>query len=422
MTESPAQKSPSEDTETPSDPPPMIIEPLAPPYRVVLYFRYEELRERFDQFWDEYGEALIRKFKVKTRKQKGGKQPSARRLIEKKFTPTKLYGDVLSKLVTEKVKDDIMFLEGLALFNYPPTSALEPWPQLVAVVYFVPDLKMHGTINWAVKQPPTPPEEEEWERRVAEVQRQYRVIEPDEDGVDITEDHQVLCDVTASIDGEPYERGTFQGHWLEVGIIHIPELKAALLEHKKGDLFETEFDPIRDPAMEGKRIKASVKVHDLKIIRTPEVDDELAKDAGYEDMADFRKRFRRDYKKYVENSQRATATNHVIGQILMQSRIPAFPEEWIERNIERMINEHLQHFKGDRKRAMMAVGVDNEEDFRHQFKGQLYREYMQQLAARLYCKMYEIKEPGSDEMFESILSQVRWINDNEEEKVAGVGG
>lgn len=421
MTESPAQKSPSEDTETPADPPSMIIEPLAPPYRVVLYFRYEDLKEQFDDFWDEYGDLLIRKFKVKARKQRGGKQPSARKMIEKKIKPSKLYGDILSKIVDQKVQDDIMFLEGLELFNYPPSKE-DPWPQLVSVIYFVPELKMQGTINWAVKHPPIPPEEEEWERRRQEVQRQHRVIEPDEEAVEIKEDHQALCDVTASIDGQPYDKGTFQGHWLEVELVHIPELKQALLEHKKGDLFEVEFDPVHDPEMEGKRVNASVKVHDLQLICTPEIDDELAKDAGYEDMADFRKRFHQDYVKYLDNARRATATNHVIGQILMQSRIPAFPEEWIERNIDRMIKEHLKNFKGDLRRGMAAVGVSKEEDFRQQFKGQLYREYVQQLAARLYCKMYEIEEPGSDEMFESILSQVRWINDDEEEAMERVGG
>ena len=420
MTENPEQKLQSEGTKTPVDPPPpMIIEPLAPPYRVVIYFEQGELQEKLDAFWETHGENIIKKLQVKTQKRKGGAQPNARKLIEKKFRPSQIYGEVLSRIVTEKVEGDIMFLEGVELFNYPP-SKKNPWPQLVSVIYFVPELKMNGTINWAVKHPPIPPEEEEWGRRQLEVQRQHRIFEPDEGGVDVTEGHQVFLDVTASIEGEPYVKGTFQGQWLEVEVVSIPELKAALLEHKKGDLFEVSFTQQLDPEVAGKTVDASVKVHDLKIIRTPEVDDDLAKDAGYGDLVDFRKRFHTDYVKYLQNARQATATDHVLGQIMMQSRVPAFPEEWVGKNIERLIARHLEQFKGDLKKGMAALGVPDKESFEQSFKGQLYREYMQQLAVRAYCKMYEIEEPGSDEMFESILSQVKWIKD-EEKTVERVG-
>jgi len=398
----------------------MIVEPLAPPYRIVLYFEYEALKAKLDAFWDKHGLGLIEKFKIKTKKEKGGAQPNARKLLEKRIRPSKLYGSVLSEIVTDKVEDDIMFLEGLELFNYPPGKD-NPWPQLVAVVYFVPDLKMRGTLNWGAKHPPIPPEEEEWERRQQEVQRQYRVIEPDEEATDITMDHQVLLDVTASIEGEPYAHGTFQGQWLEVGVLSIPELKDALLEHARGDLFETRFEPQRDPEVLGKTVDAVVKVHDLKFIKVPEIDDELAKDAGFDDMKDFRKRFHQDYEKYIKNARQATATDHILGQIMMQSRVPAFPEEWINRNVERMIEEHLKQFKGDRLRGMAVLGVKDEDKFQQAFKGQLYRDYMQQLAVRTYCKMHKIDKQGSDEMFESILSQVKWIQ-NEKETVEAVGG
>lgn len=419
MTENPEQKSQSEGTETPVNPPSTIIEPLAPPYRVVLYLKYEELRAKLDEYWAEHGEALTQKFKVKTKKEKGGAQPSARKLLEKKIRYSKLYGSVLSKIIIDAVDEDIMFLEGLELFNYPPSEE-DPWPQVVSVVYFVPELQMKGTLNWALKRPPLPPEEDEWERRQKEVQRQYRVIEPDESGEGITLDHQVLLDVTASVEGEAYANGTFQGQLLEVGVLSIQELKTALLEHKKGDLFEITFESHGDPEVAGKKVDAVVKVHDLKIIRTPEINDELAKDAGFEDMVDFRKRFHQDYSKYVKNAEQATATDHILGQIMMQSKVPSFPEEWLETNINRMIKEHLTRFNGNLKQGMAAIGAKDEEKFKQAFKGQFYRDYMQQLALRTYCKMYKIEKTDSDEMFASILSQVKWTT-NEEATMERVG-
>ena len=123
----------------------------------------------------------------------------------------------------------------------------------------------------------------------------------------------------------------------------------------------------------------------------------------------------------MKNASQATATDHILGQIMMQSKVPAFPEEWITRNVARLIEEHLKQFKGDLRRGMAALGAKDEEKFKQAFKGQLYREYMQQLALRTYCKMNKIDKLGSDEMFESILSQVKWIQD-EKETVEAVGG
>jgi hypothetical protein len=59
---------------------------------------------------------------------------------------------------------------------------------------------------------------------------------------------------------------------------------------------------------------------------------------------------------------------------------------------------------------MKAIGAQKEADFVHRFTGQAYREMMQDLAVRKYGELFNVA-PGSDEMFESMLDNVRWINE-----------
>ncbi len=409
MSENPELKSESEDLkvdETPLREP--QIEQLAPSYRAVIWLRYEELKEKFDEYWDMHSDAIIQQTGVKARKGK------ARAIIERQYKLSRVYGEILQNIVFDNVDGDVMFMEGMDLFRYEPGSED---CHVVAVFYYVPELEMKGELDWAIPRPLMPPEEEEWGRRQKEVQTQYKTTAPEE-GDEIKENHEILMDVTASIEGEPYAMGSFQGHWMELKVLHYEELKDALLGRKKGDLFELEFPARYDSSVEGKIVQAQVKVHDLRVISYPEIDDALAKDDGYEDMADFKQRFHDDYSKYVQNAEQSTVVDHILRQIMLKSTVPMFPQEWISKNVVRMVAEFIEQHGGDKRKAMASVNAPDEAAMSEMFKGNLYREYMQQLAGRAYCAMFEIEEPGSDEMFEHMLSKVQWTEQPAEE-VAG---
>jgi trigger factor len=407
MQENPEQKLQSVDTPEGEKKPlkEPVIEALAAPHRVVIWFEYDELKELFDAHWEKYGERIIAKTGVKAR------TPSkARKIAEKQFKHSRIYGEVLSDIVYDTVDDDVMFLEGMELFNFDPKS---DDLHLVAVFYYVPKLEMDGEINWEIERPPLPPEEEEMERRLKQIQRQYRTeASVEDDDAVIEENHEILMDVTASIEGQPYQMGSFQGQWMELKTLHYEELKEALLGRKKGDLFEVEFPARYDAEVNGKTVLAQVKVHDLKVITYPDINDDLAKDDGYEDLADFKKRFHDDYSKYVKNAETSTVVDNVLHQIMTHSVIPLFPQEWINKNVERMIAEHVAKNEGDKRKAMKAIHAPDEATLFEMMKGQLYREYLQQLASKAYCEMHDLDSPssegGSDAMFENMLGQVKW--------------
>jgi FKBP-type peptidyl-prolyl cis-trans isomerase (trigger factor) len=383
-----------------------LIEALAPPYRVVMWFKYEELRKDFDKFWEENSNAIIANLGLKGKKGSGGVMPAAKSMAEKRIPVKKLYASVLVEKLRSKVPD-IFFLEGWELFEFEPGKTT----QMVAILYFYPKLTLKEQINWGCKKPPEQNRQEQLEQRHRELQMQFRKLEDDPDGV-VTELTNIQMDVTASIEGQPYPNGTFLKQWVDISGIPMKDLVQQLIGHRAGDLFECDYSASpRDPEAAGKTVHATIKIHNLQKIIIPPVDDDLARDAEFDDLKSFEERFNKDYDAYVRNMQRAIIADHVIGHIVRNSVIPPVPQGWLDSAIKGMSDQHVRQFGGNKKAAMKAIGAQSEEDFAHRFTGQAYRELMQDLAVRKYGELYNVA-PGSDEMFESMLENVRWIHDD----------
>jgi len=161
-----------------------------------------------------------------------------------------------------------------------------------------------------------------------------------------------------------------------------------------------------------------IKILNLQKIITPPVDDDLAKDAEFDDLKAFEERFHADFDVYLRNMKKYVVADHVIGQIVRGSSIPPVPQGWVEASTRAMAVQHLQNFGGNKKAAMQAVGVKDEKEFVPRFTGQAYRELMQELATRKYGDLFSVK-PGSDEMYESMLDNVKWLSDEEVKKDDG---
>lgn len=380
-----------------------IIEPMAPPYRIVLWFRYDDLRAAFDLYWEQNSESLIKNLGVKGKKSKGGEMPSGKGMVESTVPLKRIYQSVLVERLRDKVPE-IFYMDGMELFNFEKGQD----PHLIAIVYFHPKLELKVPINWACKRPKEPSRKEQYEQRLRELQMQFRKLEDDPDGT-ITETSNIQMDITASIDGNPYVGGSVQSQWVDISGIPLKDLSAQLIGHKVGDLFEVDYlaNP-RDPGAAGKTVHAIIKIHNLQKIIMPPVDDDLAKDAEFDDLKSFEARFNQDFEGYLLNMRRAVSSDHLIGHIVQNSKIPPIPQGWLDLVVKSMSDEHIKRFNGNRKAAMKAIGANTEDDFKHRFTGQAYRELMQDLSMRKYCEMYNL-ELGSDAVFDHMLDNIKWI-------------
>jgi len=388
-----------------------ILNPLAPPWQLVDWFKYEDLKERFDAYWKKHEANLIEKYKIKGKMGKGGRMANAQRIAEKSIPVGHLYGDCVYDLLNERLSDEVLFIEGMQFFDYRPGKVVE----FVGVVYFVPKLETDiSSINWACKQPPLPSEEKQYQIRLKELQRQYRSLEDDPGGV-ITVDSNVLIDLTARIEGKPYVGGSVQGQWVEVAGIPISELRDHLIGHSVNDLFECEYPANKhDSEYGGKSVQATIKIHNLQQITMPKVDDDLAKDAGFDDLVIFKKRFKKDYQKYVDQALKSTVTDHMVTQVIQNSKLPPLPQQWVDLNIKRMADQYIKRCDGNKKAAMASIGIKSEEAFKECFKGQFYSDFMRKLALGKYEELYEVKI-DTDEFYQDMIERVRWVNADDKE-------
>lgn len=106
----------------------------------------------------------------------------------------------------------------------------------------------------------------------------------------------IVFDFNGSIDDVPFEGGTAQGVSLELGSGRfIPGFEEQVVGQKVGEDFDitvTFPEDYHADHLAGKDAKFACKIHELKAKKTPELDDELAKKFGAEDVEDLKAKVR----------------------------------------------------------------------------------------------------------------------------------
>jgi len=374
----------------------LIVEPLAQQYRAVIKdLDYEVLREMFDRYWDAHGEAIAQNSRVKTRKKKGGKAgKNAKKVLESSMGFKKLYSEVLVQHVVSKI-GDVLHISAMELHDFKEGAK----PVIIVAFYYLPKLEV-DEINLDVPYQMRVDEEKEYRGYCEYTLLQNRTLE-DFDGDEIDPYHNVLMDVTATMDGQPFEQGSLRMQWMDLDRHPNKTLVNAILEHKKGDLFETEW------LHEGKVVSAQVKIHALQTITYPELDDEFAKDLEFDSLDAFKEKFINDYRENVERQEEAMAIDGIISNIVESVTLPPLPEEWVEHKSAAAVNEHIRRV-GNKKRALLSVGAKDENQMQARFRGQVYRTLVQQLAVKAYAEKYDLGDEEED-IKKHMKEHVNWI-------------
>ncbi len=377
----------------------LTIEPLSQPLRAIFEdLSYTEFRKMFDDYWHENHQILTTRFPLKIRKKKKKGNIGGKAMLEKNHGFKKLYGEIIVDWAVEKL-NNVMYVKGFDLYNFE----MDKKPVLVVLFFESPELVIENELNFEVQRPKMGDDEVQWEQQCKIVQAQHRTLKPYE-GDDIKEDHNILIDIIAEIDGEPSEQETVRKRWIEISKHWSDEFREQVLKHKKGELFEVSWDK------DGKTVNAQVKIHDLQVVEYPDIDDELAKDEKYESLADMKAKFLEDYHKQIENTERGIAIDHVIGQISENSKIPPVPEEWIDINATKSMQAHIQRFKGNTRQAMMSIGAVDEPQMLSMFKGHVLQDSIKRMATRAYVDKYDLDKDDEEKIAEHIMSQIVWLD------------
>lgn len=379
------------------------IEPLAIPYQVVAHVPYEDLRTMLDYYFKSYEASILKKFPVKGKKSKGGHIKNAQTLLEKTYGIVKLYSEVLTSIFFESMKEEILFVRGLNFQNFVEGKIV----QVVAHMFLYPELEINDEISYSTPNPLNLDEEAEWENRKKEAVFKNK-MEQDFEGDIITHDEKVLLDVIASREGKPDDDSSFRGQWFEMR--HAPKaLAEAVMKQTKGDLFETEYDMPDLKTGEMVHITAHIKIHDVKTVLLPEIDDDLAKTEGFENMDEFRAQFAIDFQAYKLNAVKIQAYEYMVNEIITHSRIPQFPEEWLIDNAKTHLTKHVQNCGGNSQKAFTLLGADNEGAAIKYMRNYVIQEGLKLLAIKKFCQIHGL-EPAAVDVAEEMANRITWTD------------
>lgn len=126
----------------------------------------------------------------------------------------------------------------------------------------------------------------------------------------------VVIDFEGSIDGEPFQGGTAEGHYLQLGSnSFIPGFEDQLVGVKAGDAKEVRITFPADYGAEhlaGKEAVFAVTVKEVRQAKPAAIDDSLAKSFGVDDLAALKAAVRDD----IENNYNAMARTRLKRELL----------------------------------------------------------------------------------------------------------
>ena len=216
-----------------------------------------------------------------------------------------------------------------------------------------------------IKMPPRETTEAEINAQIEDSRERLAGLEPVEDRA-VEADDFVMISFTSTLDGEDYEGSSIDKYMYELGRGYMPqEFEEALIGANPGDKVVAEFvveDTGANTEYAGKTLHFDIDVHEIKKKVLPEVNDDFAVSAGFENLEDMRK----EIKEYIE-SQKQQSYDRVMDERLVSELADKLegeaPEALVEsrkasmkREFENMLKERDIEF--DQYLAMSQIDAE----------------------------------------------------------------
>ena len=171
------------------------------------------------------------------------------------------------------------------------------------------------TTDLEIKMPPRETTETEIDAQVEDARERLAGLEPVEDRA-VEDNDFVMISFTSTLDGEDYEGSSIDKYMYELGRGYMPkDFEDALIGAKPGDKVVAEFvveDTGTNTEFAGKTLHFDIDVHEIKKKVLPEVNDDFAVSAGFENLEDMRK----EIKEYID-SQKQQSYERVMDERLV---------------------------------------------------------------------------------------------------------
>jgi len=231
----------------------------------------------------------------------------------------------------------------------------------------LPEFELPAYEGMEVEQEKAVVAPEEVEQVIERIRRDRSTLHPVEGGGPPVDGQVAVISFEAFEGDTPLEGVKAQNFELPLGERQALEAFESLVktiplgEEKEGDIsFPADFI---NPSLAGKTARMRVCVHAVKDRRLPELNQELAKSMGFEDVDALRAGIAESYRKSRENLHRAAAQQTLLETLLKQVDFP-LPQSMLDLNV----NNLLADIRGrlERQGKSLASTGKTEEELRAQ--------------------------------------------------------
>jgi trigger factor len=146
----------------------------------------------------------------------------------------------------------------------------------------------------------------------------------------------------------------------------IPEFENGLIGMRANEEKELVVDfpaDNQDKSIAGKQVNFKIRVKEIKEQRIPELNDEFAKDAGFEDMTRLREGVAGEVQKEKESQKKMATNAKIVDALLAGTDIPV-PQRMLEKRVDAMAQDARMRMRADRlgaeQEARIAMALKKE--------------------------------------------------------------
>ncbi len=226
--------------------------------------------------------------------------------------------------------------------------------------------------------------EDDVKRRMENIRQLYAQMEMKSEEEGAEKDDFMIISYQGFLDGKPLQEVKTDNYPVELGnSMLMPEFESALYGMKIGEDKEITIDfpdDYPDKDICGRRILFKIHVKEIRKKILPELDDDFAKDMGFDNLEKMRESVENDLRKEKESARNKIIYQKIIDSLLEKVDI-AVPKRYLEKRVQSMLEEAKQRYE--------AEGIT--EDIMKNLEVNLRKDYEQKAEKRIKTDFLLIK-------------------------------
>ncbi len=185
----------------------------------------------------------------------------------------------------------------------------------------------------------------------------------------------VVIDYKGSVDGEEFDGGSAENYSLELGSgSFIPGFEDQLIGHNADedvDVNVTFPEDYHAKNLAGKDALFKVKIHEIKEMQLPELDDDFAKDVDedVDTLAELKEKTKKQLQEEKDNQAKAAIEDAAINKAVANAEIQDIPQAMLDDDTNRQMQQYLAGMQqqGISPQMYFQITGTKEEDLKKQF-------------------------------------------------------